>query len=44
MSLVNSINLTENTIINLKIISEENGDKIKIKTNQLQQKNLGLFF
>lgn len=42
MSLVDSINLIENTIGKLQKIPGENGNKIKIKIDQLQQKNQGL--
>ncbi|KAL5236888.1 hypothetical protein ACI65C_004298 [Semiaphis heraclei] len=42
VSLVDSINLIENTIGQLQKIPGENGNKIKIKIDQLQQKNQGL--
>ncbi|XP_050548459.1 uncharacterized protein LOC126910114 [Daktulosphaira vitifoliae] len=42
VSLVDSINLIENTIVKLQQIPGENGEKIKIKMDQLQQKNQGL--
>lgn len=44
MSLVDSINLIKNTIVKLQKIPGENEDKIKIKTDQLQQINQGFTF
>jgi hypothetical protein len=42
VSLIDSINLIKNTIGQLQKIPAENGNKIKIKIDQLQQKNQGL--
>ncbi|XP_060837117.1 uncharacterized protein LOC132919483 [Rhopalosiphum padi] len=42
VTLVDSINLIESTIVKLQQIPGENGEKIKIKIEQLQQKNQGL--